>query len=211
MRYSDASRSTLILLLSGYSPANTPHLTIALELDNAIIEFSAALPKLGLPTEVKSEADVETLITAFEKYLEGSDLWQFYVFDVEAERKRVKGALEKGNVKPWPKNIQHKEVKQLAEVARYSGRLIGLGLPQKRDGPKVDPELSASIVKSAFVDIDDIDALADAWVRIVDVLNVPLYEIWKEDTKAAMDNIRNRLKYTRLDEHGPRLGPITKE
>lgn len=176
-----------------------------------MIEFSAALPELGLPTEVKSEGDVDTLIAAFEKHLEKHNLWQFYVFDVKVERERVKGALEKGNVKPWPKDIKHKTVKELAEIARYSGKLIGLGLPQKRGGPKVDPELSASIVKSAFVDLQDVDALADAWVRVVDVLNVPLYEIWKEDTKAAMDNIKNRLKYTRVDPHGPRLGPITKE
>ena len=35
-------------------------------------------------------------------------------------------------------------------------------------------------------------------------------EEWKNDTQAALDNIRNRLRYIRLEEHGPKLGPITK-
>ena len=55
------------------------------------------------------------------------------------------------------------------------------------------------------------DALADAWIKIVDVINVPLYEAWQDDTRAAIDNIRNRTRYMRLDEHGPKLGPITKQ
>ncbi|KAG8899597.1 hypothetical protein FRB99_006561, partial [Tulasnella sp. 403] len=53
--------------------------------------------------------------------------------------------------------------------------------------------------------------LSEAWGRVLDVLNVDLYKEWEEDSRVALDNIRNRLKYTRLDEHGPRLGKITRD
>ena len=76
----------------------------------------------------------------------------------------------------------------------------------------MDGGVAAGLVKAAFVDMGDanMDSLADAWVRVVDVLNVPLYEEWEEDTRVALDNVKNRLKYTRLDEHGPRMGEISK-
>ena len=175
-----------------------------------MIEFSATLSKEGLPTDPKSEDDVKTLISAFEKHLEARNLWQFYVFDTKAERESVRAALKKGDVKAWPTDIAHKSVVELAETFRNSGSLVGLGVPQKRNGLHADSDIAASLVKSAFVNLQDIDALADAWVRVVDVLNVPLYETWKEDITVALDSMKNRIKYTRLDPHGPKLGPITK-
>lgn len=176
-----------------------------------MIEFSASLASNGLPTEITSEADVDAIIAAFDKHIDGLNFWQYYVFDVKAERESVKAALSKGDVKAWPTDIAHKSVVELAEIARKSDHLDGLGIPTKRGGPHVDGALAASIVKSAFVDIQDVEALADAWVRVVDVLNVPLYATWKDDMKAAVDQIKNRLKYIRLDPHGPKRGKITKE
>ncbi|KAJ8094335.1 bifunctional 4-alpha-glucanotransferase/amylo-alpha-1,6-glucosidase [Marasmius tenuissimus] len=39
---------------------------------------------------------------------------------------------------------------------------------------------------------------------------MPLYQEWEEDTRVAIDNVKNRLKYARLDENGPKLGEISK-
>ena len=176
-----------------------------------MVEFSASLATKGLPTIITSEDDVNVLMTAFEEYVGSLNFWQYYVFDVKAERESVKAALAKGDVKPWTTEIAHKTVVELADLLRNSGQLLGWGVPTKRFATRVDGAIAASLVKSAFVDLQDVDALSDAWVRVVDVLNVPLYGIWKEDFKAAFDGIKNRMKYTRLDPHGPRLGPITKE
>jgi glycogen debranching enzyme len=43
---------------------------------------------------------------------------------------------------------------------------------------------------------------------VLDVLNVDLYAECNEDTKAAKDGIIGRIRYTRVDEHGPRVGEI---
>jgi glycogen debranching enzyme len=75
----------------------------------------------------------------------------------------------------------------------------------------VDAHVAASLVTAAFVEVQDVDDLADAWIRVVDVINVPLYLEWEEDTKAAVGNLKNRVRYTRLDNHGPKLGKISKE
>jgi len=71
-------------------------------------------------------------------------------------------------------------------------------------------EASTNGIRWTFAPMLDI-ARDPRWGRIVDVLNVPLYQEWKEDTKIALGNIKSRLKYTRLDEHGPRSGEITRE
>ena len=105
-----------------------------------------------------------------------------------------------------------KTVVELADIARESKIIQGHRSLEKRLGAHVPGPVAAGFVKAAFVDLgDDADVLADAWVRVVDVINVPLYQEWEEDTKIAVDQIKGRVKYTRLDEHGPKLGPITKE
>ena len=76
----------------------------------------------------------------------------------------------------------------------------------------VDGAVTAGLVKSAFPNIaGNAGALADTWRQVVDVLNVPLYAEWEEDTKIALDMVKNRLKYLRLDSHGPSFGEITEE
>ncbi|KAI0792141.1 glycoside hydrolase family 13 protein [Abortiporus biennis] len=197
---------------AGYSPLNSPHLTPALELDTAMIEFSASLKSLGLPDTVKSSEDAETLINAFRDFLKKRNLWQFYVLDVTRERQAVKDALSKGAAKSWTgPEVAHKTVVELSNIIRESGLVNGHRKLEKRFGAFVDGDIAAGFVKAAFVDVADTDALADAWIRVVDVINVPLYQEWEEDTNIALDNIKNRLKYTRLDDHGPKLGPITEK
>jgi len=195
---------------SGYSPTNSPHLTPALELDTAILEFSTTLQQRGLPIQVTSAADVDALIHSLTEYLKSLDLWQYYVLDVKAERENVKAAFSTNKVTPWDgPDVAGKTVVGLCEILKDSGKISGYHGLAGRFSAKVDGSIAAGFVKAAFSEISDIDALADAWVRVVDVVNVPLYEEWNEDTKVALDNIKNRLKYTRLDDHGPKLGPIS--
>lgn len=177
-----------------------------------MVEFSASLSSKGLPTTITSSSDVDTLISAFEAELGKRDMWRYYVLDVIKEKQAVKDALTRGNVTAWAgSNIAGKTVVELAEIVRDFGIVKGLRSLEKRFVTRVEGPVAAGIVKAAFVDLNDVDALADAWIRVVDVLNVPLYQEWKDDTAAAIEQIKGRVKYTRLDDHGPKLGPITKE
>ncbi|KAG6868797.1 hypothetical protein C0993_010427, partial [Termitomyces sp. T159_Od127] len=195
----------------GFSPANSPHLTPALELDTAMIEFSDNLAIKGLPTIINSEGDINALLDAFRSMSEGLNLWQYYVLDVTRERQTVKDALTSGKYTPWSgPDVAGKSVVELAQIAKSRGILKGLDSLSSRFCVKADAAASAGMVKAAFTEITDDDTLADAWVKIVDVINVPLYDEWKEDARVAIENIRNRVRYTRLDAHGPRLGEITK-
>ncbi|KZT27841.1 glycoside hydrolase family 133 protein [Neolentinus lepideus HHB14362 ss-1] len=198
---------------AGYSPANTPHMAPALELDTAIIEFSANLASEGLPSRITSWDDIENLVSALHQKIKGLNLWQYYVLDVNRERSAAREALASGTVSEWQgSSLTGKSAVELAETVRSLGKVEGLGKFVGRFGVKVNGSFAAGVVKAAFTELgDNADALADAWVRVVDVLNVPLYQEWEEDTKTALDSIKNRIKYTRLDEHGPKLGEISRE
>lgn len=152
------------------------------------------------------------MIGAFRDYLIELNMWQYYVFDVVGECAAVKAALEGDKVTSWAgPDVAHKTVAELAEIIGASGYIHGLYTLERRFCTSVDSGIAAGLVKAAFVDVQSSDALADAWVRVVDVLNVPLYAEWKEDMRIALDNIKNRIQYTRLDEHGPKLGPISEK
>lgn len=196
---------------AGYSVLNTPHLAPALEIDDEMIEFSASLASRGLPTTIKSVEDIDLLVTEFEKALNARNLWQYYVLDVEAQKKSVEAALKSGKVGEWTgPDVVGKSVAEIADILLQAGKLEKISAFEKRFCVTADPGLVAAVVKKAFSDLTSTTALAEAWGKVCDVLNVNFYTEWKEDTRIALDHIRNRVRYTRLDEHGPKLGPITK-
>jgi glycogen debranching enzyme len=197
--------------LSGYSPENTPHLTPAFELDTAILEFSSSLASKGLPTQVRSEADVDLLMTGLAESIKARNMWQYYVLDVEREKKAVKDAIKSGKIVPWSgPNVAGKSIVALAEIVKTSSIVAGLNELGSRYCARSDGEMAAGLLKAASVSIvNDVDTLVDIWGHVVDAVNVPLYEEWEKDTRIALDHVKDRLKYIRLEENGPKLGDIS--
>jgi len=166
---------------------------------------------MGLPTRVLSESDVDVLMDGLAEFIKDRDMWQYYVLDVQREKDEVRCAIESDRVTPWSgPNVAGKSVAAIAEIARTSSILTGLNQLCSRYGARSDPEKAAGLIKAAFVNIGgDVDTFVEAWGRVVDVINVPLYEEWERDTKAAFDQVKGRLKYIRLEENGPKLGEIS--
>lgn len=165
-----------------------------------------------MPTTVISERDIDTLISAFKSQVQDLKLWQYYVLDPVREKDSVQTSLQSGKVSAWTgQEVKGKTVVELAQIVKQQNKLNGLGQFASRFGVHVDGAFAAGLVRAAFVEIQGNDALADAWVRVVDVLNVPFYEEWDGDFAAAIGNVRNRVTYTRLDTHGPKLGEISKK
>jgi glycogen debranching enzyme len=179
-----------------------------------MISFSGSLASKDLPTTVSSQQDVDTLIDAFAKEVKELNLWQYYVLDPEWEQASVKAALIARKVTPLTgSDVQGKSVAEIADIVRASsGTIEGYGQLAGRLVVHVSGDIAAGIVKAAFINIaGDPDALAEAWGRIVGVLNVSLYAEWEEDTRVALESVKNRLKYIRLEEGGPKLGEINEK
>ncbi|KAF8584023.1 glycoside hydrolase family 133 protein [Ramaria rubella] len=197
---------------AGFSPLNTPHLVPALELDTAIIEFSSTLASKGLPTNISSQSELDIILNALTlKVKDELKLWEFYVLDRERERKGILDILNQ-DVPVWTGlDVKGKPLGELAEILKTAGKIVGLKQYRARYGVHVDSQDAASFVRAAFTELKDSASLADAWLKVVDVINSPLYDEWQEDIRVALNNVKNRVTYTRLDAHGPRLGEITAE
>ena len=182
-------------------------------MDTAIIEFTSLIEKKGLPTHVSTQQDIDTLIDALGEHVKSKKLWQFYVLDVEAEKAALTNTFSSNTVIPWTgEEVSGKTEVQLAEIVRSSGLIQGLGTFASRYVVHVDGRVSAGLIRAAYRDLaNDIAALTQAWARVVDVLNAPLYEEWEDDTRAALNNIKGGLKYVHLEDHGPKVGKVSKE
>lgn len=195
---------------AGFSPHNAPHLTPALEIDNAMVSFSSNLGSQGLPTKLISDSDFNKVMGAFKAVMEGLSLWQYYVIDVSKQKADVRAALDFDDFEVWSgKPVKHSDVVSLAKLVKQEGLIENLGAFSKRFCATINPRTAASLATAAFVDVQDKDALTEAWIRVVDVINVELYEEANHDLKAALEGIENRVRYTRLDSNGPKLGEIS--
>ena len=196
----------------GYSSHNTPHLAPALELDSAMINFSSTLSSKGLPTIVESEKDLDLIISAFEQVVRDLNLWQFYVLDVSQERSSIKAALQSKDVTIWDgPEIVGRSAPELANIFRDHGKISGIGALSSRLGVTVNGSVAAGFIQVAYPNIGNIDTLVDSWIQVIDIINVPLYQQWEADIRAAIDNVRNRVRYIRLDKNGPKLEEISEQ
>lgn len=197
--------------MPGYSPANTPHLTPALELDTAILEYSSLVASRGLPTRVQSQEDIDLLMDGLAEFIKDRNMWQYYVLDVQREKDVVTDAIKNDKVVPWSgPDVVGKSIAAVAGIVKTSAIITGLNQLCSRYGTCSDGGMAAGLIKAAFVNIgDDVNTLVEAWGRVVDAINVPLYEEWEKDTKIALDHVKGRLKWTRLEENGPKLGGIS--
>lgn len=181
-----------------------------MELENALLDLSDRLPALGIPTTLNSHADLEQLIPHIEAAINGVRLWEFYVFDTQSSVRAVASALDSGPITEWKgQPVAGRSAEELSQILKSEGVLQNYRAFSDRYCSTVDPKVAAGIMKSNSLN-ESTEALASKWGRVLDVLNVDLYRECNEDVAAAKDGIIGRIKYTRLEPHGPKLGAITK-
>ncbi|KAG8831109.1 hypothetical protein FRC18_007134 [Serendipita sp. 400] len=159
----------------------------------------------------RSQDDVDLLVSSLREYLNTRNLWQYYVLDVTGEKKAIGEALTSGKIPSWDgPDLCGKSDVEVAKLFRSEQKIDNLGALSSRFCASVKPGVAAAAMKSRHPD-SSTDALVESWGKILDIINVPLYEEWKEDTEVAFKNIVSRIKYTRLEENGPKLGPISSQ
>ncbi|KAJ5290665.1 uncharacterized protein N7443_010918 [Penicillium atrosanguineum] len=203
---------------AGYSVETAPWLEAALELDTALLKFGNELESLGLPTEFLTTDDLVKVMNALRKdVIDGIRLWEFYAVDVKTDTKSILGAWanKKADVAAIAgplKQFKEISVKDQAEAIREhgiptSGRVLG------RFGRAVDPAFGAAALTVLWGEHDQANvAEAEASLtKLLDAVNEPFYEEFDADVAVIMDQLFNRVKYLRIDDHGPKAGPVTKD
>jgi glycogen debranching enzyme len=181
-------------------------------LEDALLDLSKRLGSLGLPTSIQSSADLDAIIPHIKSTIDELRLWEYYVFDVQASVKTIAKALEAGSAEQWKgESLNNKSTEDLAQIAKNTpGLLQNFRAWSGRYCSKADTDIAAGFMKSTYPDQGN-NELASRWGKILDVINVDLYAECNDDVKAALDGIIGRLRFNRLEEHGPKLGAVTEE
>lgn len=139
-------------------------------------------------------------------------LYEYYVVNVEAQAYLFEHAWiakSKGDLRGV--QLEGLGDKQLAEA--FAQLCLPEGWEHLAGRFGIAPDISCAV---SFVSVwtgknpgEDVTAAVKAFRTLLDIINVPRYELYNADLSAILDNTRSRIRYTRLDEDGPKHGPVT--
>lgn len=198
---------------AGYSINTSPHLEPALELDTALLKFSDDIKKLGLPTRLNNLDDLGAVMNGIKDVVSDLKLWEYYVIKVKDLVQKVLKAWENTKIaelEPLP--CEGKDLKSRAHFAASHA------------GIKLD-DFGCRFVRSLHVETfirflitiipndehDNPEKVEKVTTDLLNEINLPFYQEYDKDIQAILTQLYNRIKYTRVDSHGPKLGEITKE
>ncbi|KAF3483763.1 glycogen debranching enzyme [Arthroderma uncinatum] len=210
----------------GYNIKNAPWLEAALELDTALLQYGHDLESLGLPTEFKTEDDISAVMDKMRVHvIDKIKLWEFYVIDKERD---VAAAIEawKSNDFTFPKGgFGGSGIGSLSEIREWPMEtkvkfllekgIININRILGRYCRKVDPKIGAALLIAVYGRHDeakeDISKVTAEFRKLLDAINLPLFKEFDKDVASILDQLFGRIKYLRIDDHGPQMGPVTKD
>lgn len=211
---------------AGYNLTTAPWLESAYLLDTKLLELGFKLEELGLPTELKDARDLELIMEAVKnEVINQIRLWEYYVIDVDDDADAATESWIAGNPTIPPGSIDTGGVEGLksASLRDQADYLIKNGLHGndrlgERFRRSVDPAVGAALLSFIFGKYaresehgPDKAAGRAKMMEILDAVNVSLYREYDEEVAEILQQVFNRIKYVRLDDHGPKLGPINAE
>ncbi|KAK7429968.1 bifunctional 4-alpha-glucanotransferase/amylo-alpha-1,6-glucosidase [Neonectria magnoliae] len=203
---------------AGYTLTTAPWLESAYELDTTLLELGFKLKELGLPTELKSTDDLLLIMDAIKTEVIGKiRLWEYYALDVERDADAAVAEWSKGNTHDSEDSAFHDKLETLKSapldervtfVREFA--LRGTDRMGERYRRRVDSAAGASVLTALLGSPESNDkATANAkMVELLDVLNVEFYKEYDAEIADILQQLFNRIKYVRLDDNGPKAGPI---
>lgn len=211
---------------AGYNVDTAPWLRAPLDLDTSLLQYSKDLRSLGLPTKLNTVDDLLKIMDGVKTRVLGAcKLWEYYVLDVERDTSAIVQAWKSGqatfpedgfgeagvrgldDVRDWPLK---RKADWLVDYALRGGDRMG-----ERFRRRMEPSVAAGLLCALFGRFDsrtssapDQRAAHGAIHRILEEVNLQFYREYDGDAAEIMEQLFNRIKYVRLDDHGPKLGEI---
>ena len=207
---------------AGYNIETAPWLESALELDTALLKFGNELASHDLPTTLKSMNDLNMIIVGVKEHvINPLNLWQYYVVDVKQDTERAVEAWSHAHV-AIPDQGFSQEIGGLDGVKDWSLRqkanfllengFVGANEMGPRFGRTIDDRIGAALLTVLHgrfeTGTSDKGAAVRSITEILNELNGPFYKDYNTDVEVIQAQLVDRIKYVRLDDHGPKLGAI---
>ena len=210
---------------AGYNLTTAPWLESAYLLDSKLLELGDRLPELNLPTDLKSMDDLVKIMDAIKsEVIAQIRLWEYYALNVDRDADAAVEAWVAGKAS-FPKNVigaggiealKAASLKEQADFVRTG--LQGNDRLGERFRRHINPAIGAALLSAIFGKYDgsspsaaDTAAARTKMVEVLDDANLPLYQEYDNEMAEILQQLFNRIKYVRLDDHGPKLGPINKK
>lgn len=211
---------------AGYNLTTAPWLESAYLLDTKLLELGLNLEKLGLPTEIKDTADLIEIMDAIKsEVFSAIRLWEYYALDVDRDADAAveswvmgratfpEGSIASGGIEALKAADKKEQAEYLMKHA-----MLGIDRMGERFRRRVDPNVGAALISVMYGKYEgegrsgaDQAAVRATIVDIFDIINVPYYDEYDKDVAAILQQLFDRIKYVRLDDQGPKLGPINRE
>ena len=200
---------------AGYNIETAPWLEIALELDNALLQYGTDLAKYDLPTELKSADDLQRVMDGMKPYcLDLVNIWEFYVVKVTRDAQAAVDAWMSGltSADSQVESAKDWSLDQKVEFLRTNA-MIGDGEFAGRFHRRIDPHVAAALLTSIYGhgESDRQQTVLEAITQWLKALNVPFYRDYDADVAVIKRQVADRVRYLRLDDNGPKLGPINEK
>ncbi|KAG8525296.1 uncharacterized protein KY384_008940 [Bacidia gigantensis] len=207
----------------GYNIKTAPWLESALELDTALIQFGLDLEKHGLPYKLNNAGDLSQVIAGMHMHvIKPLELWQFYVVDIASNCKDIMASWTIGKTKLPKESFSVSGVGGLEYVKAWSLKeradfLLKNGFSGSQGlGPryyrKADDQVAAALLTALYGRFSTRDAMAanKCIVNVLNEINARFYAQYDDDVAVMAQQIFDRVRYLRLDDDGPKWGPITR-
>lgn len=198
---------------AGYNKVTAPHLTSAIELDTKLLEFSSNLKKLNYPTNLNNVTDLLKIMEGIKiNVIQELKLWEFYVIDLKESLKNLEIIWNSNDSSNLSKiNIPSEAKNNLVKLSEFISENSCEFTLSTRFANKINPIKFASILYSLYDSKPNFDKIEEQATSIINQINLPLYNEYDSDIEEILEQIFNRTKYLRIDDHGPKMGEITEK
>ena len=201
----------------GYNEETAPHLVAAMELDSLLLHFSENMRQHGYDTIIRDEAALARILDGIKIHVLGQlKLWQFYIVNTNEHilkledywRNEVDKLPEKIDV---PANVSS-DLQKLASFTVEKCKVKDFNIMGHRYDNKLDIAKFSNLLSNLYGAESDFNSvIKENALKILDEINLPLYHTYDTDNNTICSQLYNRIKYLRLDDHGPKLGEVTIE
>lgn len=184
----------------------------AYELDTALLELSKSIDQHGLPRRLETKQDVDNVMSHIkDSIFPQLKLWEYDIIDAEIAIQEFSSAITQlsssyeahKDVYKGEEDVAEETIKRQAEL--FGAYAIIEGTHGTRFHRSVDIPRAIAFVRSYAKE----DQYKAVFQKLIEQYNLVWYELYDNDVKIALDNIKNRITYLRIDDNGPKWGEIS--
>ncbi|KAI0459481.1 glycoside hydrolase family 133 protein [Xylaria acuta] len=205
---------------AGYNLTTAPWLESAYLLDTQLLKFGFQLVELGYTNELTSVDELVKIMDGIKKHVIAEiRLWEYYALDVDRDADAAVQCWVEGNSSVTGGangDINHLKDASLKDQVEYvlENGLLGNNRLGERFRRRIDPKVLASLITVIFGkyrgDADE-STIRTKVAQVLDAANVRFYDEYDKEVADILQQLFNRIKYVRLDDHGPKLGVINND